>query len=105
MVGKARSIEETCERLPAGIHERILATTNNATTIMVALAITGILFSAALAYLITRNISKTLAALIGEVKRLSQGGHGGKLQTRGNPDLVASNSGRSSRASTRRSTP
>jgi len=39
--------------------------------------------------LLAKSISKVLTALIGEAKRLSQAAVEGKLQTRGNPDLVS----------------
>ena len=89
MIAKARSVEETCQQIPARIQERIRATTGAATNMMVALVIAGVIFSAALAYFITLNISKTLSTMIGEVKRLSVSAVEGKLQARGNAELVS----------------
>jgi methyl-accepting chemotaxis protein len=48
----------------------------------------GFLLMVALGVFLARSISKVLTALIGEATRLSKAAVDGKLQTRGNPELV-----------------
>ncbi|MCR4412600.1 MAG: methyl-accepting chemotaxis protein [Thermoguttaceae bacterium] len=88
MVAKARAVGDACERLEQNLDKRIVGTMRNVTRVMVALAVAGILISVVLAYLIARSISKTLVALIGEAERLTEAAVQGRLQTRGNPELV-----------------
>jgi methyl-accepting chemotaxis protein len=49
----------------------------------------GSLVIVILAFFISKSISKVLAALISETRRLSEATVEGKLQTRGNPDIVS----------------
>jgi methyl-accepting chemotaxis protein len=56
--------------------------------IIVATLIAGVIVVLALGYFNTRSISKVLGNLVGEAQRLSSAAVDGKLQTRGNPELV-----------------
>jgi methyl-accepting chemotaxis protein len=60
----------------------------SATMLMLVGAGIGVLVMLALGVFIARSISKALTALIGETTRLTDATVEGKLQTRGNPDLV-----------------
>ena len=57
-------------------------------TMMAAIGIGGVVLLA-LGVFIAMNISKMLSTVIGEAARLSDDAVDGKLQTRGNPDLVS----------------
>jgi methyl-accepting chemotaxis protein len=58
-------------------------------TIIVVALLVGVLAGFGLALVISKSISKVLRNLIGEAKRLAEAAVAGKLQTRGNPDLVS----------------
>ena len=57
--------------------------------LMYVVSAAGIAVMALLGVVLARNISKVLRNLIGEAKRLSMAAVEGKLQTRGNPELVS----------------
>ncbi len=57
--------------------------------VMLAATSIGTLVLAAMGVILAKSISKVLRNLIGEAKRLSEAAVGGKLQTRGNPELVS----------------
>ena len=57
--------------------------------IIIATLITGVVMVVVLGTFLSKSISKVLTALIGEATRLSQAAIEGKLQTRGNPELVS----------------
>ncbi len=57
-------------------------------TMVVAIGV-GVIMLTVFGAFLAKGISKTLAALIGETKRLSNATVEGKLQIRGNPDLVS----------------
>jgi PAS domain S-box-containing protein len=88
-VAKARAVEDNCEKLRANVNERVTATMTTAKATIFALLVAAIVVVGALAFVITRNISKVLNALIAEAGRLSKAAMAGQLQTRGNPELVA----------------
>ena len=87
-VAKARAVEENCNRLRAEVNDRVTATMKTATMTMIGMAIAAVLVGSAFAVAIVRTVSKALGALIAEANRLSQAAVEGKLQTRGNPELV-----------------
>ena len=60
-----------------------------AVTLMLVVAGIGLVAMVVLGVFLARSISKVLRNLIGEAKRLSEAAVEGKLQTRGNPDLVS----------------
>ena len=88
-VAKARTVEDNCEKLRADVNERVAATMANAKAIILMLVVAALVVVGAFAFLIARSVSKALTALIGEAKRLTEAAVGGKLQTRGNPELVS----------------
>ena len=57
-------------------------------TIIVSL-IAGVIMATVLGFFISKSISRVLGTVIGEAKRLSAAAVDGKLQTRGNPELVS----------------
>ena len=61
---------------------------SRATTLIVSAIGLGAFFMLGLGVLLARSISKVLKTLIGEATRLSTAAVEGKLQTRGNPELV-----------------
>jgi methyl-accepting chemotaxis protein len=63
-------------------------TASSTTTYIVSALGLGAFFMLGLGILLARSISKVLKTLIGEATRLSQAAVEGKLQTRGNPELV-----------------
>jgi len=62
---------------------------SSAITFSVGTIVVGVLAVLALGVFLARSISKVLRTLIGEASRLSQAAVEGKLQTRGNPELVS----------------
>jgi methyl-accepting chemotaxis protein len=58
-------------------------------TIIIVTLIIGVLVVVTLGFFISKSISKVLNTLIGEATRLSKAAVDGKLQTRGNPELVS----------------
>ena len=88
MVAKARTVEENCETLRIGVKQQVAATMANAKAIMFALVLAAIVVVGALAIFITHSISRVLTTLIDEAKRLTEAAIDGRLQTRGNPELV-----------------
>ena len=58
-------------------------------TLIVGALLVGVLVVVSLGFFISKSISKVLSSLIGEATRLSQAAVEGKLQTRGNPELVS----------------
>jgi len=63
--------------------------TTSATVLMFSTIGIGAVAMLLLGVFLARSISKVLTALIGEAKRLAQAAVEGKLQTRGNPELVS----------------
>jgi methyl-accepting chemotaxis protein len=88
-VAKSRVVEDNCNKLRADVKERASAAVANAKTIVVTLVLAALLVVGTFACLIARNVSKMLKVVIGEASRLSGDAVAGKLQTRGNPDLVS----------------
>ena len=64
----------------------VLAVVSTSKFIIIVTLIVGIVVALALGFLISKSISKMLAVLIGETKRLCEATVEGKLQTRGNPE-------------------
>jgi methyl-accepting chemotaxis protein len=79
--------------LNAGLADKRVkqATSDAASSVVLMFSAIGISVVALLliAYFISKSISTTLTALINESARLTQDAVAGKLQTRGNPDLVS----------------
>jgi methyl-accepting chemotaxis protein len=67
----------------------VLGIVGTSKLLIVGSLLTGVFVVCILGWFISKSISKVLAALIGEATRLSQAAVDGKLQTRGNPDLVS----------------
>ena len=66
----------------------VLAIVGTSKTIIIITLIVGVIVVLSLGFYISRSISKALTSLIGEVNRLVNATVEGKLQTRGNPDIV-----------------
>jgi methyl-accepting chemotaxis protein len=62
---------------------------STATMTMLTVAGIGLALMLGLGMVLAKSISNVLTALIGEAKRLAEAAVGGKLQTRGNPELVS----------------
>jgi methyl-accepting chemotaxis protein len=79
-------------KLNAAMGEEAVAEANqyatSTTTYIVSAIAVGAFFMLGLGVLLARSISKVLKTLIGEATRLSTAAVEGKLQTRGNPELV-----------------
>jgi methyl-accepting chemotaxis protein len=88
MEAKARVVEANCTKLRTSIMEQVDSTMTGAKVTMFTLVLAAVVIVGVLAFVITRSISNVLTALIGEARRLTEAAIGGKLQTRGNPDLV-----------------
>jgi methyl-accepting chemotaxis protein len=67
----------------------VLGLVSTSKFVIVVALITGVVVALALGFFISKSINKALALLIGETKRLNEATVEGKLQTRGNPDLVS----------------
>lgn len=74
-----------------GDDEVVSATADGASAItyMIVTILAGVAAMVGLGVWLARNISKVLRTLIGEAKRLTEAAVDGKLQSRGNPDLVS----------------
>jgi methyl-accepting chemotaxis protein len=66
----------------------VLGIVGTSKTLIILTLIVGVVVVMVLGFFISRSISKVLGALIGESKRLSTAAVEGKLQARGNPELV-----------------
>ena len=64
------------------------ATCANARNASIAVTVAALVVGLGFGWFIARMIGKVLGALIGETKRLTDASVAGKLQTRGNPELV-----------------
>ena len=67
----------------------VLGVVSTSKFIIVCTLVGGIVVALALGFFISKSVSKMLSTLIGEAARLSQAAVDGKLQTRGNPELVS----------------
>ncbi len=67
----------------------VLGIVTSSKSLIVGTLLVGTVAVLLLAYFLSSSISKVLNALIGEAKRLTTAAVEGKLQTRGNPDLVS----------------
>ena len=66
----------------------VLGIVGTSKTIIIITLIVGVIVVLSLGFYLSRSISKALTSLIGEVNRLVNATVEGKLQTRGNPDIV-----------------
>jgi methyl-accepting chemotaxis protein len=87
-IEKSRALEESCGSLVEAVTGQINTTISNAKTIILSLFIGALVVVGSFAIPTARGISRMLSVLIGEVTRLSADAVKGKLQSRGNPDLV-----------------
>ena len=69
--------------------EQALSSASFSTTVMIVAILVTTLIMIVLGVLLSKSISSVLRKLIGEAERLSEAAVGGKLQTRGNPELVS----------------
>jgi methyl-accepting chemotaxis protein len=67
----------------------VLGIVGTSKSIIVVSLLVGVVVVLVLGFFISKSISKVLGALIGEAKRLTAAAVEGKLQTRGNPELVS----------------
>ncbi len=83
------AIAEACEKAGQEASEGAAQTAASNRNLLIALVAAVALAGLGFGWFLARMIGKMLAALIGETERLSEATVEGKLQTRGNPDLVS----------------
>ncbi len=89
MTASARDVEERCETLRVAIDGQAANTMTNAKIVLLTLVFVALGIVGTFAWLISASISRVLGTLVLEAKRLTVAAVEGKLQTRGNPDLVS----------------
>jgi methyl-accepting chemotaxis protein len=67
----------------------VLSVVSTSKFIIIVSLVTGVVVAIALGFYISKSIRKVINLLVGEATRLSQAAVEGKLQTRGNPELVS----------------
>jgi methyl-accepting chemotaxis protein len=89
VIATAQAAENDAWKASDDASGTVLGIVGTSKTIIVLSLIVGVLVAIALGLFISKSISKMLGALIGEAQRLSTAAVEGKLQTRGNPELVS----------------
>ncbi len=82
------AVAEACERAGQKASEDAAQTASSTRNALIGISVAVALAGLAFGWFIGRLISKVLTALIGDSKRLTEAIVEGKLQTRGNPELV-----------------
>jgi methyl-accepting chemotaxis protein len=89
VLANAQTAENDAWKASDEASNSVLAVVSTSKFIIIVTLIVGIIVALALGFLISKSISKMLSVLIGETKRLCEATVEGKLQTRGNPELVS----------------
>ncbi len=84
-----KGLTELSQSLAKAEVEQSAADASSSSAMMFSAIGVGVAAMVALGLFIALNVSKMLSTVIGEAARLSQDAVAGKLQTRGNPDLVS----------------
>ncbi|MEI8376685.1 MAG: hypothetical protein WCJ35_28045, partial [Planctomycetota bacterium] len=88
VLATAQSAENDSWKASDDAGTTVLGIVGTSKTIIVFMLIVGVVVVLVLGFAISRSISKVLSTLIGEAKKLADAAVAGKLQTRGNPELV-----------------
>ncbi len=89
VIATAQTAENDAWKASDEAGSSVLGIVGTSKTIIVVTLIVGVVVVLVLGFFISKSISKVLGALIGEATRLSTAAVEGKLQTRGNPELVS----------------
>ena len=89
VLATAQSAENDAWKASDAADATVLSIVSTSKTLIIITLIIGIVAVLVMGTVISKSISKVLATLIGEATRLSQAAVEGKLQTRGNPELVS----------------
>ncbi|MHB0959685.1 MAG: methyl-accepting chemotaxis protein [Pirellulaceae bacterium] len=80
---------EACDKAAETASEDAAQTAASTRNLLIAIITAALVMGLGSGWYLARSIGKMLTALIGEMRRLSESTVEGKLQTRGNPDLVS----------------
>jgi len=87
MVACARKVSENCKGVAASARDRMTSDVSAATTVMISLAVAGVLLGVALAFAITRIVVRPLRACMESVKALAAQDYAKKCHVDGRDEL------------------